>query len=313
MDCWPLFNFVSPHCVTVNFSIGVFTHVRLEPRGSSQLEIILADLGRVFKFSVLDELIRSEDSELKIIRGVAEFFKPQGGFRLEIQSESPIGGGLGGSSSLTVSLLKAFAQWQGRTLTTLELVEIAHNLESKVIHAPTGTQDYFPAIEKGLHFIHYTAEGPRSEVLPIPSEVFSQYITLVYTGVPHHSGINNWQVIKRVIEGDVEVLSALRKIAFVSHSMMEAIRQKDWGSLPGLFNEEFYWRLALTPSFSSPRIEELKSLVQSAGAEAIKICGAGGGGCVALWSHPDRKQEVESACRSQKANYQILPLNLDRV
>ena len=41
-----------------------------------------------------------------------------------------------------------------------------------------------------------------------------------------------------------------------------------------------------------------------AGAEAVKICGAGGGGCVFLWSPPEKRKDVESQCR--QAGFQVL-------
>ncbi len=311
LDCWPLYNLVAPHCVTINFSLGLCSQVRLTPHAGPEIEVNLADLNCKQTFASYSEFMAFGDQRFDIIRGIIEYVRPPSGFRLDTKSESPVGAGLGGSSSLTVSILKAFGKWIGRSWATLEMVEVAHNLESKLINSPTGTQDYFPAVESGLHFIHYTADGPRLETKPIPKSLFEEHMTLVYTGVPHHSGLNNWQVIKAVIEGDRDVLKSLREIGRVSHAMMKSILQGDWLDIPQLFDEEFRWRVNLTPFFSSPRIEELKALVLSAGAQSVKICGAGGGGCVAVWSQPSKKGKVDSACL--KSGFQILPLNLYKI
>ena len=53
---------------------------------------------------------------------------------------------------------------------------------------------------------------------------------------------------------------------------------------------------------SAPEIESLRNIASSAGAEAVKICGAGGGGCVMIWSSPDKKQEVEEACQKKQVS-----------
>lgn len=311
LDCWPLYNLVAPCCVTVNFSIGICSQVELEPWDRSEVHIVLEDLNYSQSFSSSDELLTSDDGRMKIIKGMVEYFNPPSGFSLKTRSQSPVGAGLGGSSSMTVSLLKAFGQWLERKWTLLQIVEIAHNLESKMIHAPTGTQDYFPAVESMLHFIHYTVEGPRVESLAIPKDLFTQHMSLVYTGVPHQSGINNWQVIKKVIEGDLSVLSVLRTINQISLQMKNCLKAQEWEAIPDLLEKEFKGRVALTPHFSSPRIEELRNVVLSAGAQAVKICGAGGGGCVVVWSQPEQKKSVEVACRN--SGFEILPLNLHQI
>ncbi|MCB0386253.1 MAG: galactokinase [Bdellovibrionales bacterium] len=302
---------MSSHCTTVNFSIGVCSYVELTPKDTSEIEVHVEDLNYQKRFVHLEDLLSNQDKQLSLIRVLCEYWQPQQGFSVRSRSDSPVGAGLGGSSSLTVSFLKAFGQWLGRDWTAHEIVEVAHNLEAKLIQAPTGTQDYYPAFASGLNFIHYTSDGISLESQEIPKGVFEQHLTLVYTGVPHHSGINNWQVIKAVVEGDLRVLSALREINQVARSMQKAVLSSKWDEIPQLFNEEYKFRVQLTPHFSSPRIEELKDVVLSAGADAVKICGAGGGGCVAVWSSADKKSEVDCAC--QASGFQILPLSLEKI
>ncbi|MCC7404898.1 MAG: galactokinase [Bdellovibrionales bacterium] len=311
LDCWPLFPLVDSHCLTVNFSIGICTEAKLTPQEGKSIEIVMNDLKYRKSFANLNQLMSCTDPELRLIRIVAEYFKPTQNFSLETRSDSPVGGGLGGSSSLTISLLKAFGKWLGRQWTVRDIVEVAHNLEAQLIKAPTGTQDYIPAFQSGLHFINYHADGIRLESQATPKDVFERSMTLVYTGVPHHSGINNWQVIKAVIEGSAQVLAALREINQVAKHMQKVVLSSQWDEIPRLFSEEYRFRVMLTPHFSSPRIEELKDVVLSAGADAVKICGAGGGGCVVVWSPAERKRGVEAAC--QAAGFQILPLRLQQI
>ena len=80
---------------------------------------------------------------------------------------------------------------------------------------------------------------------------------LVYTGKAHHSGINNWEVIKSVIEGDPKPLAALKQIAELSLKMAKAIQGGNWSEIPALFEQETQARIELSPGFSSPEIEKL--------------------------------------------------------
>jgi D-glycero-alpha-D-manno-heptose-7-phosphate kinase len=304
LDCWPLYTLVGG-AKTINLAISISTFAELTVTPDSPaIELHIEDLNYKQCFADLNAAIQSKDSAVDLIRAQLRFWRPQSGFKLVTRSESPVGGGLGGSSSLCISMIKVFAEMTKRPLDTYQKVNLAHNLEAEVLKKPTGTQDYFPALVPGLNIIHYDPVGPRLETLELPLQHFAERMILVYTGQPHHSGLNNWQVIKAAIDGDPKTMSALREIKRLGDEMAETCKARKWDRLPGLFREEFGARIQLSAGFSSPRIEELEKIALKAGADAVKICGAGGGGCVLIWAHPERKGKVAEACRL--ANFQIL-------
>lgn len=296
LDCWPLYLLVDG-CVTVNLSISIQTHVNLRGRPDSIVEVNIRDLKYTRTFRNADELVACQDPQLRLVQRHVAFWRPTMGFVLETHSESPIGGGLGGSSSLSISLIKAFSQWLNQPLDLYESVVLSHNLEAQVLHKMTGTQDYFPALQPGLNAIHYTPRGPRLESMSASADFWNARLTLVYIGEPHHSGLNNWQVIKASLEQDRETLRALRDLKGVADDLYAALKGGHFDDLTTLFKREFEARVRLSSSFSSPRIERLREVALKGGASAVKICGAGGGGCVLVWSRPDKKDQVEAACR----------------
>lgn len=298
LDCWPLYLLVDS-CVTINLAISVSTYATIEECADQTVSVNLRDLRYQKTFKNLNEALQCRDSELTLVQKQMAFWRPQKGFRLETFSESPVGGGLGGSSSLSISLIKAFAEWSGTKLDLYEMVTLSANLEAQVLHKMTGTQDYFPAVQPGLNAIHYTPRGARLETLPTQAELWNKHLSLVYTGQPHHSGLNNWQVIKAALDNEEKTMKALRDIRDVSADMYQTLRREDWGRLPNLFDREFEARVRLSTSFSSPGIDRLRDVALKSGAHAVKICGAGGGGCVLVWSQSDRKAEVEAGCRGQ--------------
>ncbi|MFN9067724.1 MAG: galactokinase, partial [Bdellovibrionales bacterium] len=162
----------------------------------------------------------------------------------------------------------------------------------------------------GVNILNYTTRGIEQEVLNIESSPLATHFLLVNTGKSHHSGLNNFEVMKAAVAKETVCLKALHDLKEISTDLEAVVRQQSWSRLPELFNAEFEARVRLAPAFSSPEIEKLAILTKKAGAEAVKICGAGGGGCILVWTPPERREKVVEACRSQ--NFQVMdakPLN----
>ena len=106
-------------------------------------------------------------------------------------------------------------------------------------------------------------------------------------------------------------MTALYDLKLIAEKMEKSILSKKWTDLPELFNQEFDARVRLAPAFTSPEIEHLNKITLEAGADAVKICGAGGGGCILVWCSPDHKEKVAQTC--QKAGFQVMsarPVNM---
>jgi D-glycero-alpha-D-manno-heptose-7-phosphate kinase len=304
LDLWPLYNFVGG-AQTINVAIDIMTRVDLKERSDLGIKLVSKDLNLEKEYSNLQEALNDSDERLSLLKVHLHYWKPNKGFELSTSSESPVGGGLGGSSSLTVSLLKAFAQFCERPFkNTHELVHVAHNLEAAILNTPTGTQDYYPAASGGINILSYRTSGIQQTVLSIEESPLKEHFILVNTGRSHHSGLNNFEVLTAAVKKDEKVLSALKSLKNVADQTVDAVTSKNWALLPDLFQQELKYRLQLTPAFSSPEIEKLIELSLQAGASAVKICGAGGGGCVLVWAQPDKRAGVIDRC--QKAGFQVL-------
>lgn len=306
LDLWPLYNFVDS-ARTVNLAIDIWTKVELIGRLDGSIEIYSLDLKHKWNFENYQQFIETLDPKLHLYQSVInKFYKKksmivENGFSMTTQSESPIGGGLGGSSSLIISMMKAFSQLTNiKFSSSHEMVHWAHNLEAEILNTPTGTQDYYPAITGGLNYLNYDTFGITQNVVDPKSSPLYDNFLLVYTGRSHHSGLNNFEVLKSAIAQDPKVMSALKKIKLIADDLWAAIESKTWDKLPELFREEYDARIQLTPAFTSPEIERLHQIGLSNGALAVKICGAGGGGCVLVWVSPEHRQKVISACENEK-------------
>lgn len=295
LDCWPLYLFLDEP-VTFNVAIDIFTYAELTERADQKVELESKDLKTKKVYENLQACLRDGEPAFDLVRAHLRYWKPQKGFTLSTRSESPVGGGLGGSSSLCISLLKAFSKWLDMPLETYEMVRIASHLEAQLLLKPTGTQDYFPPIFGGLNTIRYGVQGPQVEVQKLPIGLFKDRFLLVYTGRSHHSGINNWQVIKNWLDGDPNTRDAMAKLAVVSKEMRHLFDEKNFEKLPALFKREYEARTQLSDGFSSPEIRRLNDLADSIGAQ-LKICGAGGGGCVLIWCAERQAARASELCQ----------------
>ncbi len=310
LDLWPLYSFLGG-AKTINVAIDIFTYAELEIRSDLKIQIESVDLGFKKEFLSLNEILTNPAPELRLYQSLIRYFQTElkefgGGFNLKTRSESPVGAGLGGSSSLMISLLKAFSKLvQRKFSSTLSMVEVAHNLEAEILRTPTGTQDYFPAVTGGVSRLIYSMASIKQEFIDIDLTDISKHFILAYTGKPHHSGINNFEVLKGAVAGDAQTLEALYEIKEISERMDEALRMKNWSQLPELFALESKARVKVCSAFSSVEIERLATEAKKVGAVAHKICGAGGGGCVLLWVPQEKKQAISEHCIS--LGFRVLP------
>jgi D-glycero-alpha-D-manno-heptose-7-phosphate kinase len=304
LDLWPLYNFTGG-ATTVNVAIDILTKVEIVATEDKSITLVSEDLNLTKSFKNLQECLADPDKKLDLLRAQLQFWQPQVGFKLTSSSKSPVGGGLGGSSSLTISLLKAFGQFLNSEISDVhQMVEIAHNIEAQVLNTPTGTQDYYPAASGGINILTYSQSGISQKVLNRETEDLAKNFLLVYTGKAHHSGLNNFEVLTKAVRKDADTTKALHDLKRISEETAQACEKSQWSQLPGLFRQEYQARIALAPAFSSPEIEKLSEVALQAGAEAVKICGAGGGGCVLLWAAPQAREKVANACQS--AGFQVL-------
>lgn len=307
LDLWPINAIMGGTC-TVNMAIDIFTYAELTELADMQVEIELTDTGVKKRYPSLVDFLNDRDSSVSLIRVIAEHFKPSKGFRIVTRSESPVGGGLGGSSSLCVSIIKCFESWLGLSLKAETIIELAHNIEARVLGLATGTQDYIPALLGGVCVIDYGHDGMKIEHAKVNLKYFNERFFLAYTGRPHHSGLNNWDVLKKFIEKEPDTVDSLKGIRRKAEKMRKIVKsmsfEKEAEAFKEIFQDSYQLRTKLSPMFTSPEIEKLKDVALNSGAEAVKILGAGGGGCVLVWTQPTRKREVLEAC--QNAGFKVM-------
>jgi D-glycero-alpha-D-manno-heptose-7-phosphate kinase len=304
MDLWPLY-LLHERPLTVNAAIDLFARARIETTADGAIEVVSRDRDSRVRAGTLRELSRDQAAAGEAIefplRLAAHFLDRRGApaegtgrlsCRITTDCMAPAGSGLGGSSALGIALASVLNRYTGRGLEAERLLSLTRAIETQVIKIPTGEQDYHPALHGGVLALHYGVEGTRVERLAVDVEALRRHTVLVFTGVSRSSGISNWDMIKRHLDGDVEVRAALGTINDAAHAMREALLAGEWDKAGAALEKEWEARRRMSAKVTTSAIDGMIQAARAAGAQAGKVCGAGGGGCLVLWVREGRGPAV---------------------
>ena len=289
LDIWPLHLFFD-NPPTLNAAIDLYATVQIIPRKDKRIILTSCDLGLTENSSSLKTL--PDNHPLELIVRMLKFYAPKSGLELTTNCQAPKGSGIGGSSALSIALHGALNRLTGRGYRKAEMIEIAKNIETQVIKVPAGCQDYFPAMYGGVRKVLPGFRRTETENFAINPAELTRHFVLCYTGKPRNSGINNWEVTKKSIDGNRTVTRHLKSIRDCAVEMEEGLSRGQLKNLPQIFAKEWKARKQLAPNISTPQIDQLIRSAIKKGALAGKVCGAGGGGCVAFIVPPAKKQLV---------------------
>jgi D-glycero-alpha-D-manno-heptose-7-phosphate kinase len=305
IDIWPLYLFHSD-AQTINCAISLRAHCRLAPRTDARIVIRSRDTGRVVEAAHWSAL--RESAELKLLGCILHHFEAAG-LELTTTSDSPVGAGIAGSSALNIAVCGALLRWRGTPLDPAALLQIAMNVEAQAIDVPTGVQDYRPALYGGVSAIELRVDGVRRVALDVDPTELGARLVLAHTGATRNSGINNWEIFKRHIDGDRDVFDAFERIRDAARATRQALERGDWPGVAAHIAAEWETRKRLAPGVTTERIETLIGAAGRAGALAAKVCGAGGGGCLFCVVSPANRTRVADALRS--AGAQVLDFTIE--
>ncbi len=312
LDIWPLYLF-HEGALTVNCAITRYASCVIEtaPKNSRRILLASRDTQREESFASLEALCAARRYQLPLLAQLARFFRPACGFSLTTNSEAPAGAGIGGSSAMAVAICAALDRLTGAKLRREDWIHISRDVEAIVIRVPTGTQDHYPPAFGGASAIVLAPGGERREALGCDLDELERRLVLSYTGKPRQSAINNWEVFTRHINGDKRVIQNLSKIAAIAREVRGALERNQWNELDRLVREEAgISAAAICVRFPLRLLTGIISSARKQGAIGGKVCGAGGGGCLALVIDPDARARVEEAVRA--AGGTLLPMKIDR-
>jgi D-glycero-alpha-D-manno-heptose-7-phosphate kinase len=93
--------------------------------------------------------------------------------------------------------------------------------------------------------------------------------------------------------------------------MRQALAAADWQRVGEVMRAAYPNRKRLAPNITTPHMEHLVERAMASGAVGAKVCGAGGGGCIAFLCEDGSRGAVERALSAEEGA-EVLSWNFAR-
>jgi D-glycero-alpha-D-manno-heptose-7-phosphate kinase len=296
---------VSPYCdqfggAVLNATIDLYAYTILEPTDDGHVVFVASDLG--------EEVTACANSDLEIVqplmlhravyRRIVRQFNGGKPLSCKITSfcDAPPGSGLGTSSTMVVSLIKAFVEWLNLPLGEYEIAHLAFEVERIDANLKGGRQDQYAATFGGVNFMEFY---PDERVLVNPLRVkhwiineLESSLVLFNCGVSRESAAIIAEQSRNVAQNLSDPIEATHQLKADAYGMKESLLKADFARFGAFMRESWEAKKRTAHSITNPHIDAIYETAMSAGAIAGKVSGAGGGGFVTFLVDPARRVDV---------------------
>ena len=299
---------VSPYCdqyggYVLNVTIDMYAYCTLEPTDNGMVEFYSSDMKQ---HEILDAKPKLEiGKELALHKGVYNCIVKQFNngeplsLKMTTYSDAPPGSGLGSSSTMVVTIIKAYVEWLNLPLGEYDIARLAYEIERIDLGLSGGKQDQYAATFGGFNFMEFL-QNDRVIVNPlrikrwIKNELEASLI-LYYTGTSRDSAKIIDDQIRHTKQKNEKSIEAMHQLKASASVMKEAVLKGDFELFAQCLRDGWEAKKQTSSVISNPHIEELYRYIMQHGGKAAKISGAGGGGFMMIYCDPAKKYELIKA------------------
>jgi D-glycero-alpha-D-manno-heptose-7-phosphate kinase len=297
---------VSPYCdihvgAVLNVTIDMYAYTIIEPADNGRVTFKASDIDGYFEASADDAMEIADPLILHraVYRRMVRDFN--GGrplpCRITTFCDAPPGSGLGTSSTMVVSLVKAFVEWLNLPLGEYEIAHLAFEIERIDAKLGGGRQDQYAATFGGVNFMEF---HPQDRVIVNPLRIknwimseFETSLVLFNSGVSRSSAsIIAEQTANLGKTHDHTTLDAMHEIKADAVGMKECLLRGDFARFASFMRKSWDAKKRLAHSVSNSKIDHVVEQALAHGARAGKVSGAGGGGFITFLVDPQHRVDV---------------------
>ena len=253
-------------------AVDLRTQVQANISDNISISSLLGDTGLDYNKYPYVSAVIEKMSEIADIKGV----------NLRIDSNIPVGSGLGSSAAVTIATIQALNLLFGCGLELEDIASLGHNIE-KMIQGAASPTDTYVSTMGGVVMI------PMKKKL----DTIDCGIVIGNTGSFSSTRqlVSNVASLKENYPQIIDpILSTIGKISMTGEDL---VNRKDYLAIGRLM--DINQGLLDAIGVSSSELSSLIYAARSSGAYSAKITGAGGGGCMVALVHPSGIEKVASA------------------
>ena len=283
----------------LNATVSLYASATIEPRDDGKIIFDAIDLGEKLELDATEEL--EINGELDLLKGVynrvvKDFVQQPLSFHLTTYVDAPKGSGMGSSSTITVAILGAFAEWLKLPLGEYDMAQLAYEIERKDLAMAGGKQDQYAATFGGFNFMEFFA---NDKVIVNPLRIKQEYINeLEYNLLLYYTGTS--RLSAKIIEKQAtnfsnkadRAIEAGHKLKEQAVMMKEALLTGQLEKLGEILDFGWQYKKQTASEVTNPLIDEIYEAVKKSGATGGKISGAGGGGFMTIYAPGNTRYQV---------------------
>ena len=302
---------VNPYCeehggVVLNATIDKNAFCNIVPNNKEEFTIHSLDYNCVNKLKIKDTL--SYDGNLDLVKVVINHFNVKEGFDMLLHCDSPPGSGLGSSSTVIVSIIRAVSRFLNQPMSHYEIADLAYKLERIELGIDGGKQDQYATTFGGFNFMEF-GKDVLVNSLRLSRDVIEELeyrLLLIHTQKSRKSG-DNIIVNQKKVYNDGHTKPYYDRAKDLTMSMKRALLHGHLTQFGEIMSEQWNNKKNFSSKISNPYIDKLYSTAISNGAIGGKLSGAGGGGYMFFLCDFQKKHVI--ANELEKLGAKIVPFH----
>lgn len=235
------------------------------------------------------------------------FLNTTKGLKLTTSLDVPAGSGLGTSSTLMVSILKAFTEYLSLPFGDYDIAHLAFDIERNDLKLAGGKQDQYAATFGGVNFMEFYADD---KVIVNPLRIRREYlhelennILLFFTSKSRSSSAIIKEQQKNVQDKNASSIEAMHQLKDQARRMKEVLLRGQLNEIGNILDFGFKQKRQTAQNISNTLLDEIYESAKEGGATGGKISGAGGGGFMFFYCPDNTRYKVKSSLKKYEGYF----------
>ncbi len=290
--------------MVLSSTINKYCTASILVREDDEIHIHSKDLNITYKTKSLNDIKFGDD--LDLIKSAIKIMQPKFGFNIETYAEFEPGTGLGGSSSVVVSVLGALNYFRNeKQLDVYQLADLAYQVERIDMRINGGWQDQYATAFGGFSWIEFFKN--KVIVNPINLQRSTQLeleynLMLFKLGKNRKSSLIQKNHIKNVKSKSNEKM--LSKMVKLAKKMKESLLLGNVKTFADLLHDSWVLKQRFNNQITNDYIENCYQISRNLGALGGKLLGAGMSGYLLIYASPLYQNKIRDELKKEGAIYE---------